>query len=209
MSALPQDAGDRPRRTLAGRLWRRLGAARWVLLLIIAGAAVWYLRPVLFPPKPVVRTSVLVEEIRSAAKLTTVELEATVVANRDDSTWYGSKFLFMVIPGRSAVGFDLEHLPDDAIQVKGGTVTVTLPAPQILYTEVDLEHVEVYTAVGLLRPQFTPDETRALLADGQAKIQAKAAQVEVMQKARDQAAALVRKLALAAGATDVSVTIQP
>jgi hypothetical protein len=191
-----------------GKLWRRLGAARWVLILVVVAVGAWYLRPVFFPPEPAIRTAMLVEEIRTAAKLSTVELQATVVANRDESAWYGAKFLFMAIPGRAAVGFDLEQLNAGAIRVDGAKVSVTLPPPQVLYVEVDLEHVEVYSAVGLLRPQFTPEETRALLAQGQQKIREKASQEAVLKRAREQATELVRKLTVAAGAAEVEVTIR-
>jgi hypothetical protein len=111
----------------------------------------------------------------------------------------------MVVPGTAAVGVDLEGLSADAVQVAGDKVTVTLPAPKVLYVEANLQETQVYTAVGLLRPQFTPEETRALLQESQEKIRAKAGADAVIQRARVQTTDLIQKLLTAAGAGQVEV----
>ena len=201
MSALPS------RREVAagGRFRRWTGPVRLLLALAVLALVAWLLWPVLFPPKPEIRTAMVVEEVRNAAKLATVELQATVVANRDESTWYGSKFLFMIVPGTAAVGIDLETVATDAVSVSGGKVTLTLPRPQVLYADVDLEVVQVYSAVGLLRPQFTPEQTRQLLAESQQKLREKASQEAVLKRAETQTAELIRKLLTAAGAKEVEI----
>lgn len=203
MSALPH----KPAVAAPGRLNRWLRPVKWVLLPVLAGVVLWILWPRIFPPQPAIRTSVLVEEIRAAAKLATVEMHATVVTNRDDSTWYGSKFLFLVVPGRAAVGFDLEAVGEGSVAVNGEAVTIRLPAPQVLYVDVDLDSVEVYNAVGLLRPQFTPEENRALLSTAREKIRLKAEQESVKRRAEEQAKELITRLATAAGAKAVTVEI--
>jgi hypothetical protein len=111
----------------------------------------------------------------------------------------------MVVPGTAAVGVDLEGLSADAVQVAGDKVTVTLPAPKVLYVEANLQETQVYTAVGLLRPQFTPEETRALLQDSQDRLRAKAGAEAVLQRAKTQTTELVTKLLTAAGAREVEV----
>jgi hypothetical protein len=203
MSALPgrrsAHAGSRLGRLVTDPL-------RIVLPLAVVAAVVWLLWGFYTPPKPApVSTSVMVEEIRAAAKLATVELHATVVTNRDESAWYGSRFLFQVVPGRAAVGFDLANWQPDSLRAAEGKVTVTLPAPEVLYVDVDLDKVETYNNVGLLRPQFTPEETQELLALARRKIAAQAGQQAIMDQARTKAADLVKRLAMAAGATDVVV----
>ncbi|HYF94611.1 MAG TPA: DUF4230 domain-containing protein [Symbiobacteriaceae bacterium] len=200
MSALPT------RREAGGTGFRGwFGPVRIVLFVTVMALLGWLLWPAFFPPEPQIRTAMVVEEVRTAAKLATVELHATVVANRDESEWYGSKFLFMVVPGTAAVGVDLEAMGAGAVHVSGQTVTVTLPRPQVLYAEIDLQEVQVYAAVGLLRPQFTPDETRQLLADSQEKLRQKGAQEAVLKRAETQTADLIRKLLTAAGAEQVEI----
>lgn len=204
MSALPSRSNARS----AVRFDR---LRRWGLLVTavaVVALAGWLLRPVFAPKAPQIRTAVLVEEIVSVAKLATVELEATVVANKQDSQWYGNRFLFMLIPGRAGVGFDLDGLPEDSVTVSGDSVAIQLPAPKVLYAEIDLENVETYTEKGLLRPQFTPDETKQLLATGQEKIREKASQAAVLAKAKERASALVTQMAKAAGAKSVSVSFR-
>lgn len=201
MSALP----SRREGVVGSRFQRFFGPARLIVALAVLGVLVRLLWPVFFPPPPEIRTAMIVEEIRTAAKLATVELQATVVGNRDESTWYGSKFLFMIVPGKAAVGVDLEGLSDDAIRVSEGKVTVTLPKPRVLYTDVNLQEVQVYSSVGLLRPQFTPEETRLLLAESQQKLVTKANQEAVLKRAETQTADLIRRLLVAAGAKEVTI----
>ncbi|HWI64644.1 MAG TPA: DUF4230 domain-containing protein [Symbiobacteriaceae bacterium] len=201
MSALP----SRREAAAPGRFGRWFAPLRLVVLVAAIAVAAKLLWPLFFPPQPQIRTAMVVEEVRTAAKLATVELQATVVANRDESTWYGSKFLFMIVPGKAAVGIDLEGLTDDAVAVSGGSVTVTLPRPKVLYVDVDLPEVQVYSAVGLLRPQFTPEETRLLLAESQQKLRAKAEQEAVLKRAETQTVDLLRKLLTAAGAKSVEI----
>lgn|GEM_PF-3665526 len=189
------------------RSWLRL---RWLIVaavvLVVAGAL---LKPLLFPPVPRIQTSLLVEEIRSAAKLTTVEVFATVVTSRDESTWYGAKFLFMVIPGKAAVGVDLEAVGPDAIQRTGDALTITLPKPKVLSIDIDLAKVEIYNATGLFRTQFTPQETTALTAGAREKIRGKAETDEVLARAETQTADVIRRLAMAAGAKKAEVHFGP
>lgn len=189
---------------------RWLGPARFALPLVVLALAAWLVWPFASrPAEPVVRSSTLVEEIRAAAKLSTVEVHATVVTNRDESAWYGSRFLFQVVPGRAALGFDLASWQASSLEIaQDGTVKVTLPAPQVLSVDVDLEHVETYNNVGLLRPQFTPEETQELLALARQKIRERAETPEVMAQARTRAAELVERLATAAGAKAVAVEFE-
>lgn len=191
------------------RFQRWFNPVRLVLALAVLAVLAKLLWPVFFPPQPEIRTAMVVEEVRAAAKLATVELQATVVANRDESTWYGSKFLFMVVPGTAAIGVDLAGMTDDAVAVSGGKVSITLPRPQVLYAEIDLQEVQVYSAVGLLRPQFTPEETRQLLAETQLKLRQKAGAEAMLKRAETQTSDLIRKLLTGAGAKEVSIAWAP
>lgn len=211
MNALPSRRSASGSTAHLGRRARLRGLVRFVvpLVLVVLALAAWVFWPFARPAAPVVRSSVLVEEIRAAAKLSTVEVHATVVTNRDESAWYGSRFLFQVVPGRAAVGFDLAAWQTSSLHIaQDGTVTVTLPAPQVLSVDVDLEHVETYNNVGLLRPQFTPEETQELLALARQKIRERAETPAVMEQARTRAAELVERLATAAGAKAVTVEFE-
>lgn len=209
MSAYPSRRNDAPApRSYEQRARRWFRPLRWVLLVTLVAVGAWLLKPVLFPPVPPIQAAVLVEEIRDAAKLATVEMHATVVVSRDESTWYGAKFLFMVIPGKAAVGMDLQNLQSSDIKLDGEKVSITLPPPEVLYVDVDLERREVFSTVGLLRPQFTPEESAALMESAQNKVRQKAEQEAVRQRAAEQAQALVERLILAAGAKEVEVTVR-
>jgi hypothetical protein len=56
----------------------------------------------------------------------------------------GTVELVLIVPGEVIAGVDLTHVASEDIQVQGDTVTLVLPAPEVLVTRVDPETVRVY-----------------------------------------------------------------
>lgn len=160
------------------------------------------------PWVPQIRSEVLLTEIRSVAKLTTIEIHATALADKRENNWLGARTMFVVVPGRAAVGVDLSDLTPESVEVGAETVRITLPRAKVLYVEIDMERVEEFSVAGWLRPKFTPQETSQLTAEAQKKIRAQAEDPEVLRRAEEQAAAVVRRIAEAAGARNVEVEIR-
>jgi hypothetical protein len=75
---------------------------------------------------------------------------------------FGTDKLLLVAEGEVVAGFDMSQVGADDIAVAGDQVTITLPAPQILYSRVDNEKTYVYERqTGLLRKPDKDIESEA------------------------------------------------
>jgi hypothetical protein len=81
------------------------------------------------------------------------------LANEPDNWWQklvGSDQVMLVAEGEVVAGFDLTKISPEDIVVQGQRVTITLPAPEILYSRIDNERTQVYERkTGLF---VTPDK---------------------------------------------------
>jgi hypothetical protein len=77
------------------------------------------------------------------------------IAREPANIWqqvFGTDKLLLVASGEVVAGFDLTRITTNDIVVVGDAVTITLPAPQILYSRVDNDETYVYErTTGLLR----------------------------------------------------------
>ncbi|MEO6508412.1 MAG: DUF4230 domain-containing protein [Patescibacteria group bacterium] len=56
---------------------------------------------------------------------------------------YGDKIL-LIAHGEVVAGFDLSKVNKDNVEVKGSSLQLMLPAPEILYTRIDNDKTKVY-----------------------------------------------------------------
>lgn len=190
------------------RLPRRPGRLILIVGILLGALLVGFALIRNLPWIPQIRSEVLLTEIRAVAKLTTIEIHATALADKRDNSWLGARTMFVVVPGRAAVGVDLSDLTPESVEVGSETVRITLPRARVLYVEVDMDRVEEFSVAGWLRPKFTPQETTQLTAEAQKKIRAQAEDPEVLRRAEEQAAAVVRRIVEAAGARKVEVEVR-
>ncbi len=119
----------------------------------------------------IVRTdqSAVVKEMRSLNRLETAQftiekvIEAGTNENEFKQILFGDKIL-LIAHGDVVAGFDLAVFSEKQVEVKGRTVTVILPAPQILYTKLDNDKTRVY------------DRRQGLLTKGNKDLETKARQ---------------------------------
>ncbi|MBD2070288.1 DUF4230 domain-containing protein [Leptolyngbya sp. FACHB-671] len=89
----------------------------------------------------------VVKQIQSVSELTTaIVTTETIVPINDNGgfLWTESKLLY-VANGQVRLGIDLSDLKADDVVVEGDTVTVTLPAPQVLLSHLNVERSYVYS----------------------------------------------------------------
>ncbi len=92
----------------------------------------------------------VVDSVRNVAKLTTVEMvEYTTVEKGNDFGWLNwarGDRIFLFAVARIGAGVDMEAVTTENFEVDqtSGTVTVRLPAPEIIFVEVDNEATRVY-----------------------------------------------------------------
>jgi hypothetical protein len=117
------------------------------LYFIIAGVA--HLSP--FGGQPYTQVGpTVVDSVRNVAKLTTVEMvEYTTVEKGNNYGWLNwarGDRIFLFAVARIGAGVDMDAVTTDNFTVDGdtGTVTVRLPAPEIIFVEVDNDATQVY-----------------------------------------------------------------
>lgn len=115
--------------------------------------------------------------------------------------------ILLIAHGEVIAGFDLETLTDDAAEINGQVITLTLPPPQILVTRLDSEKTRVYDRrVGLLS-QGEKDLESVARAQAEQAIKDAACQSGVLTTASENARNQLTTLLKAIGFASVSITI--
>jgi len=113
----------------------------------------------------------VVDSVRDVAKLTTVEMvEYTTVEKGNDFGWLNwarGDRIFLFAVARIGAGVDMEKVTTLNFEVEedSGRVTVELPAPEIMFVEVDGEATQVY------------DRDTGLLTRGDVQLESDARQI--------------------------------
>ncbi len=151
----------------------------------------------------------VVESVRDVAKLTTVEMvEYTTVEKGNDYGWLNwarGDRIFLFAVARIGAGVDMEQVTTLNFDVneESGQVTVQLPAPEIMFIEVDSEATQVY------------DRDTGLFTRGDSQLESDARQVAeevllnaaiehgILNRARTNAKAVISSLLEGVGYTEV------
>ena len=151
----------------------------------------------------------VVESVRDVAKLTTVEMvEYTTVEKGNDYGWLNwarGDRIFLFAVARIGAGVDMEQVSTLNFEVneESGQVTVQLPAPEIIFVEVDSDATQVY------------DRDTGLLTRGDPQLESDARQIAeevllnaaiehgILDRARTNAKATIAGLLEGVGYTEV------
>jgi hypothetical protein len=91
----------------------------------------------------------VVQRIQSLQRLETAQftiekiIEAGTEGNAFQEVLYGDRLL-LIAHGQVIAGFDLSTVSDEAVEVRGTSLKLTLPAPQVLVTKLDSQQTKVY-----------------------------------------------------------------
>jgi hypothetical protein len=207
-------------------------ASGGLLLALMAAYGFWRsgprfidgLRLMVSPPPPEERVdvrTVVVQQVRNASELTTAvfSMEAVVPATSDRTfAGYviGQTNLLYIAYGEVRAGIDLSQvsITDVSVLTVGDqdVLEVTLPAPRILDSKIDVDRSKVYDYTrGFL--SLGPDRAPQLqeLAQKTALVQIEDAACEqgILQSASDRSQQVVRQLLTNLGYADVRVTVKP
>jgi len=171
------------------------------------------------PEESVDVRTVVVKQVREVSELTTAvfTMEAVVPAQSDrkfGELTIGQTNLLYIASGEVRAGVDLEELTtaDVVASETGNQITITLPAPKVLGTEIDLDRSNVYDySRGFLN--LGPDrgvELQSLAQkEARAKIEQAACEQDILGQASDRAELVVTQLLLTAGFESVNVEREP
>jgi len=133
-------------------------------------------------------------------------IDAGSTGNALNQFLFGDKLL-LIAHGKVVAGFDFSKLSNNSVEVNGATITLNLPAPEILFTTLDESQTRVYDrTTGLLTKGDKDLETKAREA-AQDSITKAACQENILDEAakngRDQLTTLLKSL----GFTTVIINI--
>ncbi|HEY9886785.1 MAG TPA: DUF4230 domain-containing protein, partial [Candidatus Obscuribacterales bacterium] len=131
-----------------------------LLLGMIAGVGLWRsgedfvngIRSAFMPPEPVETVdvqTVVVQQIRGASELTTAVFTMEAVVPTSSSRTIanyevGKTTLIYIAKGEVRAGVDLGAIAPENVQPSGDILRVTLPAPTILDSKIDVTRSEVF-----------------------------------------------------------------
>lgn len=133
-------------------------------------------------------------------------IEAKTAGNAFENVLYGDKIL-LIASGQVLAGFDLSNLSENSVAVKGKSLTIQMPPPQILVTKLDNEKTRVYDRQsGFLTRGDKDLETQARLK-AESEIRAAACQMNILGVASDNGRKQLQVLFGTLGFSEVNIEI--
>lgn len=196
-----------------------LGKLRLVIVTVIITTTLlaigfFYIRSKIEKPEARVDLSrpSVIKEIRSLGNLETASysIEKIVEAGEDrgklEELLFGDKLL-LIANGKVVAGVDLTQVSEKDILVEGDALSVSLPAPVILSSNLDNSQTKVYDrSQGYLNRGDKDLETAARKSAEEAITKA-ACEAGILIEARDNAVKRIKQLFEFSGFTKVSVTV--
>lgn len=198
----------------AGRA-RRLAAAAAAVAALGAGGY-WGARAAVRerfaapPAPPRVTQDVVVEQVRSVARLVASEATLRDVVTYEQTRYFATKRALLVVTGRVGAGFVLDGAgtPDGGVEVRVDTaakrIAVTLPPARVLSVEV--LDVRTYDERAGLLNRFRPEDRDQIQRLVRARLERAGPEAGLLQQAERSAVGILRALLARDGyAVDVVV----
>ncbi|TNE55733.1 MAG: DUF4230 domain-containing protein [Bacteroidetes bacterium] len=134
--------------------------------------------------------------IREIGELETSEYTISkIVELRDPPSWYkfGDRNILISCKATVRAGVDMGLIREEDIKVKGKTLYITLPQPEIMSFDMDPRHIhtEMQDVSGFRSP-FTQDEKNKILKLGEKSIRANLQRTQMLELARNNAGIFVQ-----------------
>jgi hypothetical protein len=160
-------------------------------------------------PARTTTSPVVVEGVRELDQLATVRVTESIIVTREsggdvlDRLFSGEKVL-LVATGNVEAGVDLSEVGEDDVRVEDETVTIRLPAPEVLSASLDEEATRVYdrdySPLNLRPDDDLVEEARA---EAEERIEAAARENGILGTAETNAEQSIRALVMALGFEEV------
>lgn len=128
-----------------------------------------------------------VYQIRSVGTLSTTEYTlGKIIKWNDEGEWYkfGDRKILLSCKARVKAGINLNTIKDSDISVKGKTITIQLPPPEIVSFEMDPEWIRTeMTEVNGFRSDFSQEDKAKVLQKGEESIRKDLKKLNVLDEA--------------------------
>lgn len=153
-------------------------------------------------------TATVVRQIQGLAQLVTVKYVLEKVVIIEDAKWFGENRLIMVVHGVAKAGVDLKRISPGDIEIRGGTLAIQLPKPQLTDVYLDERRTEIVErSTGLLRAMDKDLETEAR-RQALDRIKVAAVDAGILKEAEERARLQFTELATRAGCTNVEIRLK-
>lgn len=165
---------------------------------------------------------ILITQIKQCNRLYTTQIELHKIITRKDNRTIGGKLLgqqfrvdvplsdrAVAIPMDATLKAYIDFSTFSAGNIKrnGRKIEVILPDPAIEITSTKIDNAGVHRSVGLLRNDYTDSELTVLEAEGRKSIVKDIPQLGIISRARQNAAATIIPIIVAAGYDENDVTV--
>lgn len=154
----------------------------------------------------------VIKELRELNRLETASftiekvIDAGTSGNRFQELLFGDKIL-LIAQGEVIAGFDLSNLSDESVKISGSQLTLSLPAPQILVTDLDNAQTRVFDRRQGLLTKGDKDLEAAARSEAEKIITQAACEGGILNEATQNAKSQLTALFKTLGFTTVTVEI--
>ena len=195
---MPPSTSPRRAHSFHGALWLLTGAlpslaAVTLTIWLLTGAGFMRLIANLPGVGPVIpNQATVVRQIQQLQRLETVRYTMDKIISGERDSAYLPKFLvsdrlLLVVHGEVIGGVDLTRLQPGDVTVRGRTVTVHLPSPEILVSRVDNAKTRVYSRDTGLFSSSDPNLESEVRQEAERQLQEAAEQDGILKTAQDNA----------------------
>ena len=156
------------------------------------------------------QTPITVQQaLQNSTQLATVQYTITkVVKANDNLTWYklGNRKIVYSLTAYITAGINLSKLTTSNISIKNKSITVALPAAEIVSIDIPVSMVkEEVTEIGILRTPFTNTEKNELLLQGEQAIKQQITQLNILTIAKTNAEKMIENFLKNLGYSNVTI----
>lgn len=200
---------------------------RFTLLIMVLGFFLtggYIVYRVLPPPEPLFTlptSTTIVTRVQNMGRLETVSytLEKVIAYDPDANSWLhflGDHKKLFVVYGEVVAGFDLTKITKNDVKIQGkenktASITLNMPAPQILSANIDPHKTTVYDAnsgvYGLWNESLDSNTTLQIIAMAQKSLRTEACQEGILQSASNSGRPLLTSFLSTVGYPNVTVNI--
>ena len=146
------------------------------------------------------------------AELGTVEYTVRQIIRNSDETWkfFGDRKVLFSVKAKVKAGIDLDKMTDEDVKVKGNSIKLTLPKPEIVALNIKPNDIKLeYSKVSTLRSEYSQKENDEILRAGEESIRTdEALRTSIIADAETNASEFFEILLRGSGFTDIKIAFE-
>lgn len=154
----------------------------------------------------------VIKEIQDLKRLETASFTIEKVIERGKDGNFIQNLIFkdkilLIAHAEVVAGFDFKNFSDQNIRITNGVLSITLPAPEILFTRLDNEKTRVYDRQSGLLTKGNKDLESEARLEAEQLITKDACDAQILDRASENADKILRSIYKQAGFTDIQISI--